>query len=306
MLTEPAQSSAPFVKLYFVRAAAMRARIMRRMPHVRPGRFSPRTFGHPTVLVRVHPSGIEFDLDLPTHAAMDREGLRRQLQQPQALVGALRALPDTIRAPWNGMGPGHGVSAAELADWLSTPDAHVLLSGWLPRALLQGNLAAADAMADAMFTVYRAITHGTEAELRRLRPATKTQGKPKRKGPRSRRNPVLDDDEPLSVRAPEPDVEAPEPRSVPSPLLARLKAVAPRVVDMDPKAKIVAGAQVYVLDGAFAGKVGVVQDLMVRGMARVAFGRLMAQLALRDLCVCRPRAQGHKLASSHRRIAPRQ
>jgi len=304
-LTEQAASSAPYAQLSFVRAAAMRARIMRRMPHVRPGRFSPRTFGHPTLLVRVHASGIELDLDLPTHAAMDREGLRRQLQQPQALLGALRALPEVVRAPWHAMGPGHGVTVADLSDWLSTPDAHVLLSAWLPRASLQGSLLVADAAADSILAVYRALTHGTEADLRRLRPASKTQGKPKRNGPRSRRHPGIEDDEPMSVRGPELPVELPEPRSAPPSLLSRLKSVAPRVVDMDPKAKIVAGAQVYVLDGAFSGKVGVVQDLMVRGMARVAFGRLMAQLALRDLCVCRPRAQGQKLTSSHRRVAPR-
>jgi hypothetical protein len=60
------------------------------------------------------------------------------------------------------------------------------------------------------------------------------------------------------------------------------------------------GARVQVLEGAFAGKTGVVQELDGKGSARVLFGQLSAYVEIVALAL-EKRATRAGLGSSHRR-----
>ncbi len=74
------------------------------------------------------------------------------------------------------------------------------------------------------------------------------------------------------------------------------------VAHVDTKAVVDRGARVQVLDGPFAGKVGVVKELDGKGGARVMLGLLAAHLDLKDLAVAAARRP--VLGSSHRRPIP--
>jgi hypothetical protein len=65
--------------------------------------------------------------------------------------------------------------------------------------------------------------------------------------------------------------------------------------------KIEKGARVRVLEGPFAGKVGVVQELDGKGGARVMLGLLAVRLAVKDLAISVERRHRPLLSSSHRR-----
>ncbi len=69
--------------------------------------------------------------------------------------------------------------------------------------------------------------------------------------------------------------------------------------DKDSKVAIEKGTRVRVLSGAFANKVGVVQELDSKGRARVRLGLLAATVELRDV-VASTEGQRPMLASSHR------
>jgi KOW motif len=68
--------------------------------------------------------------------------------------------------------------------------------------------------------------------------------------------------------------------------------------------KIEKGARVRVLEGPFAGKVGVVQELDGKGGARVMMGLLAVRLAVKDLAISVERHDRPLLSSSHRRPVP--
>jgi hypothetical protein len=70
--------------------------------------------------------------------------------------------------------------------------------------------------------------------------------------------------------------------------------------EVDPKVPIEKGTRVRVLAGAFANKVGIVQELDSKGRARVRLGLLAATLDLKDI-VASTEGQRPMLASSHRR-----
>jgi transcription antitermination factor NusG len=72
------------------------------------------------------------------------------------------------------------------------------------------------------------------------------------------------------------------------------------VAEVDPKVPIEKGTRVRVLGGPFADKVGIVQELVSKGRARVRLGLLAATLALEDL-VASTEGQRPMLTSSHRR-----
>jgi hypothetical protein len=61
------------------------------------------------------------------------------------------------------------------------------------------------------------------------------------------------------------------------------------------------GARVRVLEGPFAGKVGVVQDLDGKGGARVMLGLLAVRLAVKDLVTLLEGRARPLLSSSHRK-----
>jgi transcription antitermination factor NusG len=70
--------------------------------------------------------------------------------------------------------------------------------------------------------------------------------------------------------------------------------------EVDPKIAIEKGTRVRVLAGAFANKVGIVQELDSKGRARVRLGLLAATLDLKDI-VASTEGTRPMLASSHRR-----
>ena len=78
----------------------------------------------------------------------------------------------------------------------------------------------------------------------------------------------------------------------------------PAGASVDPRAPIEKGSRVRVLDGAFAGKVGVVQDLDGKGGARVMLGLLAVRVDAKDLVAVTDAPQRVRLSSSHRRPLP--
>jgi hypothetical protein len=103
----------------------------------------------------------------------------------------------------------------------------------------------------------------------------------------------------------ESDAESePEPAREREPL-----ARPPRGVGYKPRGrslgdKIEKGARVRVLEGPFAGKVGVVHELDGKGGARVMMGLLAVRLAVKDLAISVERRHRPLLSSSHRRPLP--
>ncbi|HEX8789485.1 MAG TPA: KOW motif-containing protein [Polyangiaceae bacterium] len=78
----------------------------------------------------------------------------------------------------------------------------------------------------------------------------------------------------------------------------------PAGASVDPRAPIEKGSRVRVLDGAFAGKVGVVQELDGKGGARVMLGLLAVRVDAKDLVAVTDAPQRVRLSSSHRRPLP--
>jgi hypothetical protein len=68
--------------------------------------------------------------------------------------------------------------------------------------------------------------------------------------------------------------------------------------------KVEKGARVRVLDGPFAGKVGVVHELDGKGGARVMLGLLAVRLPVKDLAISVERRNRPLLSSSHRKPLP--
>ncbi len=75
---------------------------------------------------------------------------------------------------------------------------------------------------------------------------------------------------------------------------------APTSNDVDPSLPIEKGAKVRVLAGPFANRLGIVQEINVKGRARVRLGLLVATIDMKDLAVSSEGARP-MLASSHRR-----
>jgi hypothetical protein len=64
------------------------------------------------------------------------------------------------------------------------------------------------------------------------------------------------------------------------------------------------GGRVRVLEGPFAGKVGVVQELDGKGGARVMLGLLAVRIDVKDLVAWTEGRARPLLSSSHRRVLP--
>jgi hypothetical protein len=111
--------------------------------------------------------------------------------------------------------------------------------------------------------------------------------------------------EPETSREREPPAKPP--RAMGKNLLRAGLRRRPSVDVLDARAsdeKIEKGARVRVLDGPFAGKVGVVQELDGKGGARVMLGLLAVRLAVKDLATSVERRNRPLLSSSHRKPAP--
>jgi hypothetical protein len=73
---------------------------------------------------------------------------------------------------------------------------------------------------------------------------------------------------------------------------------------VDPRAPVEKGVRVRVLEGPFAGKVGVVQELDGKGGARVMLGPLAVRLDVKEVVACAEGRVRPLLSSSHRRPLP--
>jgi hypothetical protein len=111
------------------------------------------------------------------------------------------------------------------------------------------------------------------------------------------------DAEPLAQDADAPHGRLQRPGNARPRLRAGLRR-RPAGASVDSRAAIDKGSRVRVLDGAFAGKVGVVQDLDGKGGARVMLGLLAVRVAAKDLVAVTDAPQRVRLSSSHRRPLP--
>jgi transcription antitermination factor NusG len=91
-----------------------------------------------------------------------------------------------------------------------------------------------------------------------------------------------------------------EPLARPRPL-PRVLPRRPLVTEVDPTAPIEKGTRVQVLAGPFRGKVGVVQELDGKGVARVMLGLLATRVEVTDLMAAAEGKERPALASSHRK-----
>ncbi len=109
---------------------------------------------------------------------------------------------------------------------------------------------------------------------------------------------------PRAPQTPSPAKHASTDRSEPKGAPSRVRAKEPRAKKTGAHPEIELGARVRVIDGPFAGKVGVVQHLDAKGGARVMLGLLVVRFDLRHLT---PQAEGRArpvLGSSHRKPVP--
>jgi hypothetical protein len=84
----------------------------------------------------------------------------------------------------------------------------------------------------------------------------------------------------------------------------RRRSLAPSLATVDPRVPIDKGVRARILEGPFAGKVGLVQKLDGRGGARVMLGLLAVRLDVKDLVACAEGRARPLLSSSHRKPLP--
>jgi hypothetical protein len=84
----------------------------------------------------------------------------------------------------------------------------------------------------------------------------------------------------------------------------RRRPLAPSLAAVDPRVPIDKGVRVRILEGPFAGKVGLVQKLDGRGGARVMLGLLAVRLDVKDVVACAEGRGRPLLSSSHRKPLP--
>jgi hypothetical protein len=269
---------------------------------------------------------VEVALVLPPH---DRVALRASLaggRRPVALTAALAALPeqfaigassDVVRVPVP------RASADDLRTLLdrAEDEGAALWLGWtVPRDVATAHAATLDAqLQDALVALGQVLrlfaraAHDDAGRPRRgRRHAHAEDDKPTAAGrerarPRARTRARERDREPEAEREvePEPASEAEAPRVLRSlEAKPRLRASLLRHGVPRPGAGIEKGAKVRVLEGPFAGKEGLVQELDGNGGARVMLGLLAVRIDVKDL-VSSAQGRGRpKLSSSHRRPMP--
>jgi hypothetical protein len=107
---------------------------------------------------------------------------------------------------------------------------------------------------------------------------------------------------PGAAEAHEPTEPARVMSSFPPARRTRLRRV--RTLDVDPSLPVEKGTRVQVQKGPFAGKIGVVQELDARGMARVMLGLLAMSIPASNLVATAEGRERPLLGSSHRKPAP--
>lgn len=272
---------------------------------------------------------IEVALEL---GAADLRAIRTLLADPGRaleLTAALEALPEQFT-----MGP-LGDAVAAPASFASSDTLRVLLDelergdremwiGWsLPREIASAHTEGLDDQLEdavvALGEVLALLSRAPQAPASRPRherkddrgrPDDDKQGTKRRARARTRdrdRDHGSDGDGELDAEPPESAPEAAHGKLLRSSARPRLRAGLRRRPDgasVDPRAPVDKGARVRVLGGAFAGKVGIVQDLDGKGGARVMLGLLAVRVDAKDLVAVTDAPQRVRLSSSHRRPVP--
>ncbi len=266
---------------------------------------------------------VEVALVLPPS---DLPALRTLLDgaRPLALGAALAALPeqfaigassDAVRVP---------------APRAKTEDLHALLDraeqegaavwlGWtVPREVASLHAATLDAqLQDALVAlgqVLRLFARATEAEPGKAKRARRHAGGDEERDrgkPRARTRARERDREPDPERERETESESAADPGAPAPRVLRPLEAKPRLRASlvrrgvpRPGTGIEKGAKVRVLEGPFAGKEGLVQELDGRGGARVMLGLLAVRIDVNDLVSSAEGRGRPRLSSSHRRPMP--
>jgi hypothetical protein len=277
----------------------------------------------------IEPTRVEVGVELT-----DARAARARLAIPERaleLTTAIETLPeqftlglvsDDARAPLT------PVSTDELRAWLDRlGGGRLLWLGWsVPREVAVTHAALLDEQLEdalvALAQLYRLVTRApgehTAKRPRKGEPRTDHEarkrgdddaGRGKRRSPDRRRERDRDGE-----GTPEPDVALAESeREVPPARLLRpaFAKAPPRPGLRRPlpsrlteRAPVEKGARVRVLEGPFAGKIGVVHELDGKGGARVMLGLLAVRLDVKDLAPCVEGRARPLLSTSHRKPMP--
>ncbi len=300
VITDASASRATRAEVTWVRDARARRKAARMMPDKKPKRFSPLTYGHASITVRVFDSGVEATLEVPPHAVLDRAALRWRLQHPEVkmlVLGQIGSLPQGVTAPALGHRQASTLGADDLAEWARDLDVNLAFSSWIEKEAAIAEPTRVEDHVRALARVYREIAWDERMRLpqRAFRPRSAERQERTKRSERARTRRETRrarDEEPLSIREPralipEPSANDAEPAAGRS--TSRLHVHAPvRLVDIDPGQPIAKGTRVFVLAGPFEGKSGVVKDIdREKGMAKVIFGLLGVDVRVADLAATR-------------------
>jgi len=294
-----------------------------------------------TLSFRLNASGVWVAFDLPPEALTDRKNLHGRLSDPSSLlelIGALEALPDEFTLSSFGPTPpstAREETADRLRERLDSPEASLRIAWHVSRSLVESHENDLDELLEdalvALGYLYRAVAwapdndflpmhHGARGEHPipsdrsdvRRDAAWRKASAPRRKAEAADEG--LDElSAPISV-ANESEVAPNDPK--PFPMVSALKARdsarlrssggrrGRHVIDVDPAAAVEKGSRVRVMEGAFEGATGVVQEIDGKGEARVMLGLLSARIPVKELNVVREGKERPALASSHRRPNP--
>jgi hypothetical protein len=259
---------------------------------------------------------VEVALEVPPG---DLSRARARLEDPKralALVAAIEALPEQFELGASGEPlrvPASRTSANDLRALLDRADRELrcVWLGWsLARAVAVEHAAVLDEQLEdaivALGSVLVLFGHPTGTAVQdapRVRRHHRRDEEPRSTG----RRPRARDREPEPEREVEVDPESAGERDSIVPRLLRPALARPPLRATVRRPTVVAiekGARVRVLEGPFAGKVGVVQEVDGKGGARVMLGLLAVRVDVKDLGGFEQGRERLRLGSSHRKPTP--
>lgn len=293
-----------------------------------------------TLSFRLNASGVWVAFELPAEALTDRKNLHGRLSDPSCLlelIGTLEALPDefTLTAGATTPSTAREETADRLRERLNASDASIRIAWHVSRSLVESHEHDLDELLEdalvALGYVYRAVAWAPDNDylpmhhgMRGERPVPSDRSDVRRDAswrkatsPRRREEQAEDGRDDLSAPLSAPGA-AEAVRNEPNTFAlvsalkardsARLRSSVGRrgkqVIDVDPSAPVEKGSRVRVMEGAFEGATGVVQEIDGKGEARVMLGLLSARIPVKELNVVREGKERPALASSHRRPNP--
>lgn len=264
------------------------------------------------------PEHVEVALEVPPGDLSRTRARLEDVRRAAALVTAVEALPEQFELAASGdavRAPASRATLDELRALFERADRDVrcVWLGWrLPRAVAEAHAAVLDEQLEDALVALGSVLHVLGTPAGADTPDTRRDRRPSRRdddapSTRHRTRPRGRDREPETEREvelpAEPAVGGGEslpprlrPALVRKPLRAAIRRPAPAVIDR--------GTRVRVLEGAFAGKVGVVQELDGKGGARVMLGLLAVRLDVKDLGGMDEGRGRLRLGSSHRKPTP--